>query len=167
MNKYQTKIINLLYWTIILIVSISMLIYGLGKPLQFSEYRITNLKKMSGHDLMWSFYGYSILLPIIIGIFEVTGAILILFNRTRVFGCFLLSTILINIIIQDYIFEIHALGNAIYYQFLIITILCFDFRKLKKIISELFKIDKKEFSLIVIVIAFIFAFLFKYLETKF
>ncbi|AZA91297.1 hypothetical protein EG343_11945 [Chryseobacterium nakagawai] len=167
MRISKEKIINLIYWMIVLTVSMSMLIYGLSKPLQFSDYQGgTVLNTMSGHDIMWIFYGYSKAFPIIIGFFEVVGAILILFNRTRFFGCFLLSTMLINIIIQDYIFGIAALGTAIYYQILIIAILCFDSAKLKEVIKAFFKADKKEFSWITMIIALAFIFLLKLLETK-
>ncbi|MBP2617089.1 hypothetical protein [Chryseobacterium jejuense] len=122
----KLKIVNLIYGIIILTVFISMLIYGLSKPLQFSDCKIeVGLDKMSCHDIMWIFYGYSKGFPVILGAFEVLRAILTLFNRTRIFGCFLLSAMLINIIIQDYIYEIHALGTAIYYQVLIIGILMF------------------------------------------
>lgn len=166
MSITKAKIVNLIYWIIILSVSTSMLVYGLGKPLQFSGYKSADLNHMSGHDVMWTFYGYSMALPIIIGVFEVAGAVLILFNRTRILGCFLLSTLLINIILQDYIYEISALGTAVYYQFLILIILWFDSARLKKIINELFKSDKKKISWIILAIALVFVFLLKFLETK-
>lgn len=166
MNTPKAKILNLIYWIIILIVSASMMVYGLGKPLQFSGYKSADLNHMSGHDVMWTFYSYSMALPIIIGVFEVAGAVLILFNRTRILGCFLLSTLLVNIILQDYIYEISALGSAVYYQLLIFIILAFDSAKLKRIINELFKSDKKEFSWVIFIIALVFVAVLKFLETK-
>ncbi|MDN3692134.1 hypothetical protein QWZ06_07605 [Chryseobacterium tructae] len=83
LNKTTLK--DFIYWTAIFIVSISMLIYGLSKPFQFASVENTQvMNKLSGQQLMWAFYGYSKLYPIIIGFFEVTGALLILFNRTRI-----------------------------------------------------------------------------------
>ncbi len=167
MSISKLKISHLIYWIIILTVSVSMLVYGLAKPLQFSDYKVDKtLDKMSGHDIMWIFYSYSKTYPIILGFFEVMGAVLLLFSRTRIFACFLLSAMLINIIIQDYIYEILALSTAIYYQVLIILILCFDSAKLKEIICVLFAPDKKNFPFITVGIALVIALLLKFFETK-
>ena len=120
-KKYLKEVI---YWVSIFIISSSMFIYGLSKPTQFENTgNFANISTLSGQQLMWIFYGYSKIYPIIIGLFEILGALTILFRKTRIFGCLILTTILINIIIQDYIFNIVALSSAIYYQILIIIIL--------------------------------------------
>mgnify|MGYP006166283349 CR=1 FL=1 len=61
-----------------------------------------------------------------------------LFKRTRLVGCLFLSTILINIILQDIFYEVNigALRAAILYQILIVAILYIN--KVK--IIEIFKI---------------------------
>ena len=90
----------------IFIVSGSMLVYGIAKPIQFQNFTPADHSSLSeGHQLMWKFYSYTKAYPIIIGVFEVIGAISMLFNRTRVFRCFLLTIILGNIIVQDYLYD--------------------------------------------------------------
>lgn len=167
MNSYQEKIKYLFYWTIIFIVSGSMIVYGISKPVQFQSFKdATNLNVSEGHKLMWTFYSYSLIYPIIIGVFEVVGGILLLFSRTRVLGCILLTVILSNIILQDYIYEITALNSAIYYQILILIILVFDFKKVKKIIDEVLKSEKTNRNIVLMIFALVIAILFKYFETK-
>ncbi|MFC3756443.1 hypothetical protein ACFONJ_10740 [Chryseobacterium tructae] len=166
LNKTTLK--DFIYWTAIFIVSISMLIYGLSKPFQFASVENTQvMNKLSGQQLMWAFYGYSKLYPIIIGFFEVTGALLILFNRTRILGCLLLTTILINIIIQDYIFHIIALSSAVYYQLLIILLLVFDRDKVINLLKYLFfNPQKGRINVIIIAVSLIVALILKFYETK-
>lgn len=144
-----------------------MIVYGISKPVQFQSFKdATNLNVSEGHKLMWTFYSYSLIYPIIIGVFEVVGGILLLFSRTRVLGCILLTVILSNIILQDYIYEITALNSAIYYQILILIILVFDFKKVKKIIDEVLKSEKTNRNIVLMIFALVIAILFKYFETK-
>ncbi len=164
-KKYLKEVI---YWVSIFIISSSMFIYGLSKPTQFENTEnFANISTLSGQQLMWIFYGYSKIYPIIIGLFEILGALTILFRKTRIFGCLILTTILINIIIQDYIFNIVALSSAIYYQILIIIILIFDYSEVKKIMKSLFSsAGKSKINIFVIVIALIIALILKFYETK-
>ena len=164
-KKYLKEVI---YWVSIFIISSSMFIYGLSKPTQFENTgNFANISTLSGQQLMWIFYGYSKIYPIIIGLFEILGALTILFRKTRIFGCLILTTILINIIIQDYIFNIVALSSAIYYQILIIIILIFDYSEVKKIMKSLFSsAGKSKINIFVIVIALIIALILKFYETK-
>lgn len=163
-----TKLKDFIYWTAIFTVSISMLIYGLSKPFQFESVENTKtISKLTGQQLMWTFYGYSKLYPIIIGFFEVAGALLILFNRTRVLGCLLLTTILINIIIQDYIFHIVALSSALYYQILVVLLLIFDRAKVVHLLKALFfNSPKGQVNLLIVIAALIVALVLKFYETK-
>lgn len=157
----------LIYWTVIFILSGSMLVYGLGKPLQFGGYEITKAAdQLTGQELMWLFYGKSKLYPAIIGVFEVMGALSLLHSRTRIFGCLLLSSILLNIIIQDYVYEIAAFSTAIYYQLLVVVILIFDFDQLKKILAVLFSPKKDRAKTVIIILALIIALLLKFYETR-
>lgn len=167
MNSYQEKIKYIFYWTIIFVVAGSMIVYGISKPVQFQSFKdATNLNVSEGHKLMWTFYSYSLIYPIIIGVFEVIGGILLLLNRTRVLGCILLTVILSNIILQDYVYEITALNSAIYYQILILIILVFDSKKVKKIIDEVLRSEKTNRNMVLMIFALVIAILFKYFETK-
>ncbi|MCD9854065.1 hypothetical protein LUD75_05090 [Epilithonimonas sp. JDS] len=167
MNTYRKKISYIFYWTIIFVVAGSMIVYGISKPIQFQSFKDSvNVNVSEGHKLMWTFYSYSLAYPIIIGVFEVIGGVSLLFSRTRIFGCILLTVILSNIIIQDYIYEIIALSSAVYYQVLISIILIFDHRKLRKVVYALFKSEKTSRNISLIIVAFLIALIFKYLETK-
>ena len=144
-----------------------MIVYGVTKPIQFSDFsNSTNVNVSEGHKIMWSFYSYSLIYPLIIGFFEILGGISLLSNRSRIFGCILLTIILSNIIIQDYIYEIVALKSAIFYQILVVIILFFDKEKLKRVIKVLFTTSKFSKNLILIIIALIIALFVKYYETR-
>lgn len=163
----KEKIQYTIKWTIIFIVSISMIVYGVTKPIQFSDFsNSTNVNVSEGHKIMWNFYSYSLTYPLIIGFFEILGGISLLSNRSRIFGCILLTIILSNIIIQDYIYEIVALKSAIFYQILVVIILFFDKEKLKRVIKVLFTTSKFSKNLILIIIALIIALFVKYYETR-
>ena len=163
----KEKIQYTIKWTIIFIVSISMIVYGVTKPIQFSDFsNSTNVNVSEGHKIMWNFYSYSLTYPLIIGFFEILGGISLLSNRSRIFGCILLTIILSNIIIQDYIYEIVALKSAIFYQILVLIILFFDKEKLKRVIKLLFTTSKFSKNLILIIIALIIALFVKYYETR-
>lgn len=163
----KEKIQYTIKWIIIFIVSISMIVYGVAKPIQFSDFsNSTNVNVSEGHKIMWNFYSYSLTYPLIIGFFEILGGISLLSNRSRIFGCILLTIILSNIIIQDYIYEIVALKSAIFYQILVLIILFFDKEKLKRVIKVLFTTSKFSKNLILIIIALIIALFVKYYETR-
>lgn len=118
-------------------VSISMSLYGIMKYAQFgfshtphSDQLVGDLNNM---ELMWAFYGRTLSFPLIIGFFEILGAGLLFFKRTRLLGCFLLSTILINIIIQDILYEVllGALISAILYQCILLYLLWKNRKRLR------------------------------------
>lgn len=108
------------------IIVFAMFVYGGAKLIQFEGAVSINktVSEMTGMQLMWAFYGYSKSFAIILGILEITGGILILFPRTRLIGCLFTTTLLVNIIIQDIVFEVNtgALKAAIFYQFLILIL---------------------------------------------
>jgi uncharacterized membrane protein YphA (DoxX/SURF4 family) len=107
-------------------VAASMLLYGIGKPTQFSNTIILqkNVMDLTGMELMWAFYGYSKAYAIIIGIFEIIGGLLLLINRTRIAGAIILTTILFNVILQDIFYGVNqgALKAAIIYQVLLLIV---------------------------------------------
>ena len=164
----QNKVLYIIYWTAIFIVSTSMFVYGIIKPFQFMEINNSVNNLSEGHKLMWNFYSYTKTYPIIIGVFEIIGAIGLLFNRTRIFACLLLTTILVNIILQDYFYEISALNSSIFYQILIFIILLIDRKKVVEIFSKLFEVKTKiKPNWLLIVLSLLFAVGFKLIETNF
>ena len=116
------------------IVVFAMLVYGIGKIIQFDGALETNksVSEMTGQQLMWAFYGYSKPFVIVLGIVEITGGFLMLIRRTRILGCFLITTILVNVILQDVFYGVNvgALRAAVIYQTLIFVILWFNKEKL-------------------------------------
>ena len=164
----QSKVLYIIYWAAIFTVSISMFVYGIVKPAQFTNMdNIINNHLSEGHRLMWNFYSYTKTYPIIIGVFEIIGAIGLLFNRTRIFACLLLTTILVNIILQDYFYEISALNSSIFYQILIFIILLIDRKKVVEIFSKLFEVKTKiKPNWLLIVLSLLLAVGFKLIETK-
>ena len=163
----QNKVLYIIYWTAIFIVSTSMFVYGIIKPFQFMEINNSVNHLSEGHKLMWNFYSYTKTYPIIIGVFEIIGAIGLLFNRTRIFACLLLTTILVNIILQDYFYEISALNSSIFYQILIFIILLIDRKKVVEIFSKLFEVKTKiKPNWLLIVLSLLLAVGFKLIETK-
>jgi hypothetical protein len=140
--KFEKKdIIEILENAFCFIVVMAMFIYGGAKIIQFDGAFETNksVAEMTGMQLMWAFYGYSKPFAITLGVLEITGGILMLIRRTRILGCLFVSTILVNVILQDIFYEVNigALRAALIYQFLIIVILWFNKEKLYQSIKLL------------------------------
>lgn len=131
MNKFKFNksefFSGLLENILIIYVSFSMFIYGAFKYLQFGDqpYSDKIVGELTNMELMWAFYGRTMSFPIIIGLFEVLGAGLLVLRKTRIVGCFLLTGILVNIIIQDVIYDVleGALLSASIYQIIILYVL--------------------------------------------
>lgn len=129
----KKQFLEILEWAMVIVISLYMIVYGSAKYIQFghfSEYT-KPLNSHSGMELMWAFYSYSKPFVVIIGMFEILGAILFVIPKTRILGGFLLSTILVNIILQDsfYGVNIGALIYAICFQIMIFIV--FYFHKTK------------------------------------
>lgn len=159
-KKEKVEIVeNAITW----IVTFAMFAYGGGKIVQFDgaiEIGKT-VTQMTGMQLMWAFYGYSKAYALTIGFLEISGGILLLIKRTRIIGCLLLSTLLVNIILQDIYFEVHigALKTAILYQFLILIILWLNkerlIQSLKLLINPIIVEKSKTKFFLKLLIAFI------------
>ncbi|MGV3638611.1 MAG: hypothetical protein ACO1NQ_13305 [Flavobacteriales bacterium] len=108
-------------------VAISLFVYGVAKTVQFSPTSevAAPTNTLTGQQLMWAFYGYSIGYAKFLGLVEMLGAGLLLFRRTVLLGCLVSTTALVNIIAQDIVFDVleGALRAAIIYQVLIGLIL--------------------------------------------
>lgn len=161
-NKHKIRILENAFSYVVVL---AMLAYGIGKIVQFNGAANTNLRisEMTGMQLMWAFYGYSKPFVYTLGALEVICGILILVKRSRLIGCMLVSTILINIIIQDIFYDVNvgALKAAILYQILILLILYFN---RKKIVSIWKILTQKEYEkatfknnlLVLLISAFLF-----------
>lgn len=134
------------------IVVFAMFVYGGAKYWQFHEVNLIEkpVSELTGMQIMWVFYGYSKSFAVIIGLVEITGGLLILVKKTRLLGCLITSTILVNIILQDYFYQVNkgALKAAIMYQGCILLICWFNRSNLLAALQKLwlsidFKNSKK------------------------
>ena len=168
MTLHKTDLVKVLVeWTCSVVVALSMLAYGLGKYWQFGQLHDSQqpLSSLSGMQLMWAFYGYSKTYPIILGLAEVSGALLLLIPGTRLIGALLLSIILSNVIIQDIIYGVHpgALFAACLYQTMLFLILGLHRKKLYLAWKNLLLPSARP-HILIIGIAVLLAFVLKYLE---
>ena len=172
MNLIKQHKIEILENAFSYMVVLAMLAYGFGKLVQFNGAADIDMKvsEMTGMQLMWAFYGYSKPFVLTLGALEIIGGILMLLKRTRLIGCLFVSTILINIILQDIFYGVNigALRAAIIYQILIITILYINRAKIIKIWKILINREKRDTTLknnlLILLISGILFIIFRILE---
>lgn len=125
-------------------VSLGINVYGWAKIIgsQFAEWpelseRLLNtqVKDLIGFELVWLFMGYSYSYNFFIGISQIIGGILLLFNKTKYLGILLLFPILLNIVLIDFYFKIPvgALNNAVFFLLLLLVIIFINFSRIKSI----------------------------------
>lgn len=123
---------KLLYWfsqCMIIFLSCIMFSYGIIKvfPVQMSFPSFTDLHTsigdMSPFELIWTTFGYGKPYQVFCGFFELTGAILILFNRTRVVGLLLVLIVMFNVILLNYTYQIGVLIFSFYILIIILFLL--------------------------------------------
>ncbi|WP_108804504.1 DoxX family protein [Aquimarina sp. Aq107] len=119
-------------------VAFFIFVYGAAKPLQFKNdngFPDKLVNELTGMELMWSFFGYTQAIPIIIGILQVTGALLLLSKRTKIIGTLLLLPIMTNIVLFDIFYDVNtgATMNAIVFLVILIILLFFERKKMIKI----------------------------------
>jgi len=97
----------------------------------------STIAEVSNFDLAWSFMGRSFGYLLFIGLSEIIGAWLLLFNRTKLLGACILLVVLVNVIVFDIFFldAYGALASAILYSLLLLTILWLN----RSIIQKVFK----------------------------
>jgi hypothetical protein len=133
-------------------VWINISVYGGAKFMQFkgATQLPQTVAELSGQQLMWAFFGYSQILPIFIGILQIIGGLLLIFDRTKLFGVALLLPILINIILMDIVYHVNigALFNAVLYFLILLFVLFFEREKLIKIVKTAFenKVNKEKLN---------------------
>jgi len=133
-------------------VFIFLNIYGLGKIMGGQFYRrghlpdevaIMTLDNADAFSLAWTFMGYSYEYILFVGILQLIGAWLLLADKTKLFGVFILLPIMANIIVFDIIFldKIGALANAFIYFLMLIGILILNREKLVNAAKVLIQSD--------------------------
>jgi len=106
---------TLLHWTNVYIVYFligGMVLYGMQKviKLQFGDPNLLTLLQEYGHFspayMAWSFMGHSAIYVFFAGISEVTGAVFLLFRRTRVLGAAIVFGVTLNVFMFDVSYDI-------------------------------------------------------------
>ncbi|MDP4261759.1 MAG: hypothetical protein Q8941_04450 [Bacteroidota bacterium] len=114
---------KLFYWfSRFLVVALSCIVfaYGIIKvfPVQMSPPSrmglYTPVGDLSPFNLLWTTFGYGRPYQIFTGFFEALGAILVLFNRTRVAGLLFIIAVMINVIMLNYTYQIGVLVMSAY-----------------------------------------------------
>jgi len=88
----------------------------------------------SASDLFWYFFSYSYALGCIIATVQITGAMLLLFHKTRLVGVFILLPVLANILLMDIFYQI-GFGVVVHASIMTAGILYFlviEFNQLKE-----------------------------------
>lgn len=125
-------------------------IYGIGKIIggQFhragnlpEEIATTPIAEVGSFDLAWTFFGYSEGYIWFIGLSQILGGGLLLFNRTKIIGVLILIPILLNIIVVDFFFDISrgAMLSAIIYFLMCCYILYYNKKQLIEAVQKVLK----------------------------
>lgn len=135
-------------WVSRFYVFIFLNIYGTGKILGGQFYRrgalpeevaATTLGEASAYELGWTFMGYSIIYIAFIGLSQILGAWMLLWNRTKLLGVTILIPIMLNIIVFDIVFleTKGVLANATIYFLMLLYILYFNRVQVKEAFAAL------------------------------
>lgn len=131
------------------VLALAFFIYGGAKiyPGQFSTGDfVFDSTKDSAMQLAWHFFGYSDIYNLFIAGGEITAALLLLIPRTATLGNIIYLPITVNITILDYCFNIPALFISSLLTLMSVSLLLFEYRKLKMIFFNYPPIVKKEMS---------------------
>ncbi|MGE5109189.1 MAG: hypothetical protein ACM3H8_16745 [Sphingobacteriales bacterium] len=143
-DKKRANYNKLFYWfSQFLVVGLSAITfaYGIIKvfPVQMQSPSFiglqTPLGDLSPFNLIWTTFGYGKPYQMFSGIFEVAGAVLILFNRTRVAGLLIIIAVMSNVIMLNYTYQIGVLITS-FYIFLIALFLLAPY--VKQLVSFFF-----------------------------
>lgn len=135
--------------------------YGIGKVIggQFytrarmpDEIALMPIGLVPDFELAWVFMGRSFGYILFIGLAEILGAVLLLFDRTKLIGTLILIPIMANVIVFDIFFldEYGALASATLYMLMLFIILVINKEQISTILKELvqtnvsLKISSKE-----------------------
>jgi hypothetical protein len=135
-------------------VFIFLNVYGFAKLLNGQFYRHGHLPpevaqmtlaNAGGFELAWTFMGYSKAYMVFIGVTEIVGAWLLLWNRTKLLGVAVLMPVMLNVIVFDIIFFANdaygALASASIYTILLFAILACNREQVQKAFESLTQSD--------------------------
>jgi hypothetical protein len=156
MNK---TLLTLTDYAIRIYLSISVFCYAIAKILniQFGgnqPYLNKKISELKGQDLVWAFYGHSQTYEVLIGVAELLAVFLLIYNRTKILGMFVLLPILLNIVFIDLFYEVSALNTVIYYSFLLLLLYFINYNAIYKILKTILFRESENHSKINVVNVF-------------
>ena len=108
-------------------------------PYSMYDEKIGNL---SGEWLTWHYFGFSHTFGIIIALIQLTGAILLVFQRTRLLGVIILLPVILNIFCINVFYGLNA-GATLQSIILLIGLLYFIFINYKRLVHFFFQAKDK------------------------
>ncbi|MEO7312696.1 MAG: hypothetical protein ABIX01_20085 [Chitinophagaceae bacterium] len=142
LDKRRLNYIKLHYWFrmyLVYYLFLAIMPYALFKiiPLQMpfpnAEQLLTPVGNNNGFRLVWNFMGARPGYSVFAGICEMTGCVMILFRRTRVFGCLFLCTVMVNVVCLNIFYNVFVKLQSIHLLTVIIFLLVPHIPKLVRI----------------------------------
>ncbi|MFY0672349.1 MAG: hypothetical protein JXQ87_03040 [Bacteroidia bacterium] len=108
-----------------------------------TEVANTTLGEASGFSLAWTFMGHSYAYILFVGLLQLLGAWLLLWNKTKLIGVLILIPMMVNIIVFDIIFlDVYpALANALIVFLMLLLILFFNKEVVIDMVNKLTKLQ--------------------------
>ncbi len=140
---------SLYYWTHVIsayILSFFLFVYGFNKVFKLQFYipepntLYTPLGQLSKDILFWSSMGSSHSYNLFMGLVEIIPALLLLFRRTRMLGAVISFTVLLNVLMINFGFDISVKILSSFLLFLSLVILV---PYAKKLFSFFFQVNNK------------------------
>lgn len=140
---------SLYYWIHVIsayILSFFLFVYGFNKVFKLQFYipepntLYTPLGQLSKDILFWSSMGSSYSYNLFMGLVEIIPALLLLFRRTRMLGAVISFTVLLNVLMINFGFDISVKILSSFLLFLSLVIL---FPYTKKLFSFFFQVNNK------------------------
>ncbi len=139
-DETSNKIYNSLQRVIQYSLAYSISVYGFAKILKTQFVVSESIKDIplgaqNGFALTWHYFGYSYAFAVIIGLTQLIGSALLLFNSTRLLGTFILLPVMINIVLINIFYEI-ALGaflNSLIYTISLLFLMLLNYNELLKL----------------------------------
>lgn len=136
-------------------VSFTMLTYGFAKIFngQFPPnglFRLDqNVGSMSPMGMLWTFMGASRAYTFFAGLMEAVGGVLLLFRKTKTFGSLFSMTVMINVAIMNFTYDVPVKIFSTHIVLLCVFILTYEWKKLYRffILHKTTVLDYNKFTI--------------------
>ncbi len=123
LDKKRTNYNKLNYWfsrCLVIALSCILFTYGVVKvlPVQMASPSFIGLQvpvgDLSPFNLLWTTFGYGKPYQVFTGVFELSAAILVLFKRTRMAGLLIAISVMLNVVVINYTYQVGVLILSVY-----------------------------------------------------